>query len=164
MSSHAPASPSTPASSTQKVSARPRTPGEPTHRQIVTSRGVLVDERMRPLLEALWSCGLDTDFSCQGDPADWDHPLSCTQVGRRRNTHIIFTRYADALEFLRACEPVLTRPVPTGSRFAAAFGCRPAGGRPPRPALKAAVDFPLDVLDEITALWVARAEELSPQS
>ena len=34
------------------------------HRQVAASNGVEVDEGIRDLLEALWSRGMATEFSC----------------------------------------------------------------------------------------------------
>lgn len=36
------------------------------HKQALTSRNLLVDEGLVPLLEALWEAGFSTSFSCQG--------------------------------------------------------------------------------------------------
>ncbi|HEX2286001.1 MAG TPA: hypothetical protein VHI10_14440 [Mycobacterium sp.] len=58
------------------------------HRQVTASNGVEVDEGIRDLLEALWSRGMSTEFSCQGD----DDKLA----------HVCFTRMADAWRFLEA--------------------------------------------------------------
>jgi hypothetical protein len=59
-----------------------------THRQVAASNGVEVDEGIRDLLEALWSRGMKTEFSCQGD----DDQLA----------HICFARAADAHRFIEA--------------------------------------------------------------
>lgn len=37
----------------------------PVHGQVTTSRDILVDAGMAPLLESLWSLGLETQFSCE---------------------------------------------------------------------------------------------------
>jgi hypothetical protein len=55
------------------------------HRQVVASNGVEVDEGIRDLLEALWSRGMVTEFSCQGDYGQL--------------AHICFTHAADASRF-----------------------------------------------------------------
>ncbi|WP_102141666.1 hypothetical protein [Mycobacterium hubeiense] len=59
-----------------------------THRQVTASNGVEVDEGIRDLLEALWSRGMATEFSCQGGPDEL--------------AHICFTRAADARRFMEA--------------------------------------------------------------
>jgi ribosomal protein L28 len=59
-----------------------------THRQVAASIGVEVDEGIRDLLEALWSRGMETEFSCQGDHDSL--------------AHICFTHAADAWRFMEA--------------------------------------------------------------
>lgn len=58
------------------------------HRQVMASNGVEVDEGIRDLLEALWSRGMATEFSCQGDEA--------------KLAHICFASIADAWRFLES--------------------------------------------------------------
>lgn len=61
---------------------------ETVHRQVTASTGVAVDEGIRDLLEAVWSRGMVTEFSCQGD--------------RGGQAHICFARAADAWRFMEA--------------------------------------------------------------
>ena len=58
------------------------------HRQVTASNGVEVDEGIRDLLEALWSRGMVTEFSCQGEDGEL--------------AHICFTTAADAWRFMEA--------------------------------------------------------------
>jgi hypothetical protein len=58
------------------------------HRQVAASNGVEVDEGIRDLLEALWSRGMATEFSCQGEHGEL--------------AHICFARVADASRFMEA--------------------------------------------------------------
>jgi hypothetical protein len=58
------------------------------HRQVTASNGVEVDEGIRELLEALWSRGMVTEFSCQGEHGEL--------------AHICFARAADARRFMEA--------------------------------------------------------------
>lgn len=58
------------------------------HRQVTASNGVDVDEGIVGLLEALWSRGMVTEFSCQGEHGEL--------------AHICFTRAADAYLFIEA--------------------------------------------------------------
>lgn len=58
------------------------------HRQVTASNGVEVDEGILDLLEALWSRGMATEFSCQGDHGEL--------------AHICFARAADARRFMEA--------------------------------------------------------------
>ena len=55
------------------------------HPQVIASNGVEVDEGIRDLLEALWSHGMVTEFSCQGEQGEL--------------AHICFTHAADACRF-----------------------------------------------------------------
>ena len=59
-----------------------------THRQVTASNGVDVDAGIRDLLEVLWSRGMVTEFSCQGDHDEL--------------AHICFARGADARRFIEA--------------------------------------------------------------
>jgi large subunit ribosomal protein L33 len=70
------------------IDGRPRGHLRTTHRQVTASNGVEVDEGLRDLLEALWSRGMSTDFSCQGD----DDGIA----------HICFAYVADAWRFMEA--------------------------------------------------------------
>ncbi len=58
------------------------------HRQVMASNGVEVDEGIVELLEALWSRGMATEFSCQGEHG--------------KLAHICFTRPSDARRFMQA--------------------------------------------------------------
>jgi hypothetical protein len=58
------------------------------HRQVTASNGVEVDEGIIELLEALWSRGMVTEFSCQGE--------------HDRLAHICFARTVDAHRFMQA--------------------------------------------------------------
>jgi hypothetical protein len=58
------------------------------HRQVTTSNGVEVDEGIVGLLEALWSRGMLTEFSCQGEHGGL--------------AHICFARAADAHLFMES--------------------------------------------------------------
>lgn len=63
------------------------------HVQVATSRtDVVVDVNIRPLIEALWMHGIDTQFSCQ-DAQRWGAPS-----GR---ASIVFARFEDAVTFTR---------------------------------------------------------------
>jgi hypothetical protein len=57
------------------------------HRQVTASNGVEVDEGIAELLEALWSHGMVTEFSCQGEHG--------------KLAHICFARTADARRFMQ---------------------------------------------------------------
>ena len=58
------------------------------HPQVTASNGIEVDEGLCDLLEALWSRGMKTEFSCQGDHGTF--------------AHICFAGAADACRFTQA--------------------------------------------------------------
>jgi hypothetical protein len=87
------------------------------HRQVTASNGVEVDEGIRGLLEALWSRGMVTEFSCQGDHDEF--------------AHICFANVADAWRFMEAPGDFL---ITEGE-------------------IRAWVDFPADLIVELTRYW-----------
>ena len=56
------------------------------HRQVTASNGVAVDEGIVDLLEALWSRGMVTDFSCQGESGALAHICFASASHARRFT------------------------------------------------------------------------------
>lgn len=64
------------------------------HCQVMASNGIQVDEGIVGLLEALWSRGMVTEFSCQG--------------GHGELAHICFARAADAYLFIESGEFPIT--------------------------------------------------------
>ena len=58
------------------------------HRQVLAGKGVEVDEDIKDLLEAVWTRGMLTEFSCQGE--------------HDKLAHICFTHAADASRFTQA--------------------------------------------------------------
>lgn len=70
------------------------------HDQVETSRGILVDKKLAPLLEALWDCDLPTQFSCQGGGEDPDSKVWV-------DPYIVFPTYDMACGFLRESSMML---------------------------------------------------------
>jgi hypothetical protein len=109
--------------------------------------GVEVDVLMAPLLRALWDLGLETQFSCQGDP---EHYLPHEPLLHYTRAQIVFAEFDQACKFTRKTMELLD---------SAAFS---EGGidittmdRMDGDAYRAAVWFPPQMLELITELWVA---------
>jgi hypothetical protein len=59
------------------------------HPQVECSRGGGVDEQLLGLLESVWKCGIDTQYSCQGEPGEHEIPAM-----------ILFPTVPDGVAFL----------------------------------------------------------------
>jgi hypothetical protein len=71
----------------------------PPHRQVQTSRGVLIDEDIAALLEAVWGAGIETSYSCQGGQlVDF---AGETWRDDDVRAYICFPTVDDALSFMR---------------------------------------------------------------
>src|SRR4051812_45350237 len=57
------------------------------HEQVMSSKGFYVDVGLLTILEAVWRCGLDTHFSCQGTDDE--------------DAYILFHTPAQALKFIK---------------------------------------------------------------
>lgn len=84
----------------------PETPaprGLPNHPQVLVD-GVEVDERLAPLLHTMWTLGLDTQFSCQGDPDRYvpNHPGSWDA-----SAQIFFADVDEAIKFVKKSKDLL---------------------------------------------------------
>lgn len=113
------------------------------HVQIATSRhGVVVDVGMKPLIEALWARGFDTQFSCQ-DAQRWGAPS-----GR---ASIVFTRFSTAVTFVRCSSAWLVDELNwTDPRDN--FCLMP--GKPMKGSgWRAFVHFPTWTIDRLAQLW-----------
>src|SRR6478752_4823332 len=62
----------------------------------VEVEGIEVDELMAPLLLALWRLGLDTQFSCQGDPDRYSPTTTCSHRTEPRSSSLTSTRRASS--------------------------------------------------------------------
>lgn len=77
---------------------------EPLHRQVDLD-GVMIDEKIAPLIKALWDNGFDTYMSCQGGPVQ-------VSILYHPDSWVIFSDYLDADSFMRQTISMLTRRVP----------------------------------------------------
>lgn len=60
--------------------------------------GIEVDVLMAPLLRAMWSLGLDTQYSCQGDP---DRYFPHDPLFNQSRTQIVFADFDQACKFAK---------------------------------------------------------------
>lgn len=121
---------------------------DPPHPQVAIN-GIEVDVEMRPLLEALWSIGIKTQYSCQGNPEKfaphqpYSRDYAAQIVFDNFNEAVIFTRKtAELLEFRNYTEGGLTLRT-----------MAPSTVDTPR----AEVTFSPLLLTEISAFWAAQA-------
>lgn len=113
--------------------------------QQVDAEGIEVDEGMRDLLVALWKLGLDTQFSCQGEP-DLFNP----RASRDHAAQIVFASTTDAHRFVKkSAEMFGTELYDDGGLSLATM--LPMDSEVPR----AAVTFSPRLLSDLTDLWVA---------
>ena len=67
------------------------------HKQVVTSRGIEVDEELAAMLESMWASGIETQFSCQNaDYSGWGFQPSLYG----KFAHIAFPTVDDAMRFV----------------------------------------------------------------
>jgi hypothetical protein len=124
---------------------KPARPGLPDHPQIEID-GIEVDHLMSPLLRALWALGLETQFSCQGDPGDYTAHEPLLNFNR---TQIVFADFDQACEFVRKTMELLD-----GAAFSEGgidiTAMDPMDGA----SFRAGVWIPPQLLEPITRLWV----------
>lgn len=113
------------------------------HVQVATSRtDVVVDVNIRPLIEALWMHGIDTQFSCQ-DAQRWGAPS-----GR---ASIVFARFEDAVTFTRLSSEWLIDEL-NWTDPSDEFCLQPA--KPMEGSgWRAFVNFPAWAIDRLAQLW-----------
>lgn len=66
----------------------------PPHPTVIASNGIPIDEKIHPLMEALWAAGVETRFCCQ----DFGGPRSGGRPGVG-SAYIKFASDADAARF-----------------------------------------------------------------
>lgn len=112
------------------------------HKQVQTSRpGVLVDEGLLPLIEALWTRGLATQFSCQGGEHSSSHP------------HIVFDNLDDALTFLHRTANVLSGQLNRYFNLRGTDALRLHVMTPMDGVVRGSVGFPTEALLDVTSVW-----------
>lgn len=137
----------------------PETPaprGLPNHPQVLVD-GVEVDERLAPLLHAMWTLGLDTQFSCQGDPDRYvpNHPGSWDA-----SAQIFFADIDQAIKFVKKSKEFLDHLAifPEGGfRVDVADGIG-------SPTLRGDLRFSPGLIDPLTAAWESFAATVRANS
>lgn len=106
--------------------------------------GIEVDREMADLLVALWKLGLDTQFSCQGDPDQfiWHH-------GGDHASQIVFGDLQHAAKFLTKCTLLL----PGYHYEDGGFWLNPMFPTDGE-TWRAQVTFPPAILPKVTKAWV----------
>ena len=99
-------------------------------------RGIQVDKKLVPLLEALWDSGFDTQWSCQG------HPVEYAILPIAGYSYILFYSSEQAFEFLQRTGPKIND-VQDMMSIRLQLMTDGRGG----------VQFPPALLDEITNIW-----------
>lgn len=123
---------------------RPR--GMADHPQVEVD-GIEVDEGMRDLLVVLWKLGLETQFSCQGEPDSFtpNQPYSGNCAA-----HIVFADIADAYKFLTRTLELLDTPL----HHEGGLSLHTMTRMYPDTRERASVDFSPALLPRITQAWV----------
>jgi hypothetical protein len=76
------------------------------HATVMSSREIPVDSNIVELIEALWDCGFETQFSCEGDVEGFDS--SNTLDNGQWGAHVVFPNLIHAGEFLETSYNHLT--------------------------------------------------------
>ncbi|MGC3994718.1 MAG: hypothetical protein QM779_11500 [Propionicimonas sp.] len=109
---------------------------------------------MRDLLVSLWAFGIDTQYSCQGDP---DRFTPNQAYSHDYASQIVFADVDQAYMFVRKTVDLLghAAQMEGGLVLNTMDGFDEASRRV---TTRASVTFPPQLLDEITALWAKSAE------
>jgi hypothetical protein len=123
-----------------------------THPQ-VDACGTMVDEKLAPLLKAVWANNYRTNYSCQGDPgyayilfADYTHAQAFMQRTINRLINPIPHYYAETVD----------ERSPKGTNVLCAAGLSLWPMDPDGRSLRGSVQFNPSSLQRITELWVDR--------
>lgn len=108
--------------------------------------GIEVDELMGPLLLALWRLGMDTQFSCQGDP---DRYFAHDHLFAQNRAQIVFSDFDEACMFAKETMELLDSSLFTEGGIEVASMLEMDGT-----SFRAAVTFPPQMLGRITDVWV----------
>lgn len=110
------------------------------HPQVTSSIGAAVDAGIAPLLEALWECGLETEWSCQGYPEQYQIlPLHFATA------YVVFPHRTHALRFQMYTADWLFSRGWTQEAMNVKLN--------PMTEQRASVTFPPLLMGEITTLW-----------
>jgi hypothetical protein len=112
----------------------------------VEVEGVEVDELMAPLLLAMWRLGLDTQFSCQGNP---DRYFAHDQLFAQNRSQIVFPDFDQACKFAKKTMEMLDSSLFTEGGIEVASMLEMD-----ETSFRAAVTFPPQMLGRVTEVWV----------
>ena len=115
------------------------------HEQVETSKGILVDKELVPLLEALWASDYETQFSCQGGGRDPDVKVWV-------DPYIVFPTYEGACLFLKESVMALPSLHYQDCMWLHAFPSHPNHDW----GLRAKVVWSHKLTEELTQLWQDR--------
>lgn len=119
---------------------------DPPHRQVEVN-GIEVDEGIKGLLVALWASGIETQFSCQGEPGKF---APNEEYSRMYAAQIVFAHLDGAVEFMTRTADILgQRNFTEGGLTLATMA--PVDDEGPR----AEVRFSPALLPELAARWSA---------
>lgn len=138
--------------------------------------GIEIDEKIAPLIKALWDNGFDTYMSCQGGPVYTDESTDpvLTDYYRRfePDTWIIFANYVDAETFVRQTLLQTTRrvlgyyrltPEDRGERGLWVLNQIDLALKPLDPyetnTIRGKVTFSTTALQDITKLWSGESDD-----
>jgi hypothetical protein len=132
---------------------RPKIPSRGTagHPQVEVE-GIEVDELMAPLLLALWRLGMDTQFSCQGDP---DRFFAHDHLFAQNRAQIVFSDFDEACTVAKETMELLDSSLfmEGGIQVASMLELDDT-------SFRAAVTFPPQMLARITEVWVNYEESV----
>lgn len=117
--------------------------------------GIQIDEGMAPLIGALWSYGIDTQFCCE----HWNE----FRLHERPKANIVFPTTQDALAFIDPTCTYLWDRVPydnyeEGQRWADSDFSMSPMRRWGKPTLRWSVQWSIDFTGRVTDFWVERVE------
>ena len=116
------------------------------HPQVLLD-GVEVDAGMASLLDALWGLGIETQFSCQGDPDRYIRHQATSSV---HDAHIVFADLDVAIRFMWRTIDLLGY-VPFKDGWMELTPMQAYGVESP---VRGRVGWPPVLHDEITRLWI----------
>lgn len=131
----------------ETLGRRPKTPWEQ-HPQ-TTLNGIEVDEKIAPLLNALWNLGFETHFSCEGDSRDY----IADEVGTDDAlAYIAFATLEQSVRFITTTVILLDRVPWEDGRLM----CGPMAPQEDE-VIRGSAHFPPSLLNDITRAWMSHA-------
>ena len=117
---------------------------------------VEVDAGIAPLLRALWDLGIETQFSCEGDP---DRYIRHQAPASQHDSHIVFAELSAAIRFMERTLGLLGY-VPFKDGW---LELTPMQPYVPNDSPRGRVGWPPVLLEEITRSWIAHSRRVLAQ-